>query len=129
MISTTENSSFPVSGADAESSGFQASTSASSSGVSARVDSALNGERVQRVAQSAHDVVDRMAERAVPAVERLRTGLLDARDAVKVRADNLSVMQDEWVTQCRTSVREKPLTAVAIGVVAGMFLSRLLSSR
>ncbi len=129
MISTTENSSFPGVGVGTESLSSQDESTSMSSGIAARVDSTLNGERVQRVAQSAHDVVDRMAERAVPAVERLRTGLLDARDAVKVRADNLSVIQDEWLTQCRTSVREKPLTAVAIGVVAGMFLSRLLSSR
>ena len=127
MVTSTESSSFAAGGAGAEFGGTQPNTSATGTGIAARVDSTLNGETVNRVARSAHDVVDRMAERAVPAVERLRSGLLDARDAVKVRADNLSVMQDEWLTQCRTSVREKPLTAVAIGVVAGMFLSRLLS--
>lgn len=126
MVSTTENSSFPNAGVGSESTTQTSSGSASSSTLS-RVDGALNGEAVHRVARGAHDVVDRVAERALPAVERLRTGLYDARDAVKARADNLTVMQEEWTTQCRASIREKPLTAVAIGVVAGMFLSRLLS--
>ena len=127
MVTTTENTSFPASSATT-SGGFSSSDpSATGSTGAAVVDNALNADAVNRVAQSAHDVVDRVAERAIPAVERLRTGLVDAREAVKVRADNLSVMQDEWLSQCRSSVREKPLTSVAVGVVAGMILSRLLA--
>lgn len=125
MVSTTESSSFPTTGAGSQS--MQMSSGDTSPTAFARVDSTLNGETVNRVARSAHDVVDRVAEKALPAVERLRTGLYDARDAVKARADNLTVMQEEWTTQCRTTIREKPLTSVAVAVVAGMFLSRLLS--
>lgn len=122
MTTTTENTPFPPSGAS--SSGPSPSTGSTGAAV---VDNALNSDAVNRVAQSAHGVVDRVAERAIPAVERLRSGLVEAREAVKVRADNLSVMQDEWLTQCRSTVREKPLTSVAVGVVAGMILSRLLA--
>ena len=129
MVTTTENSPFPASPAttsgsfasDASSSGTTGTTGA------AVVDNALNADAVNRVAKSAHDVVDRVAERAIPAVERLRSGIVDAREAVKVRADNFSVMQDEWLGQCRSTVREKPLTSVAVGVVAGMILSRLIA--
>ena len=126
MVTTTENSPFPASPATTSGS-FASDASSSGTTGAAVVDNALNADAVNRVAKSAHDVVDRVAERAIPAVERLRSGIVDAREAVKVRADNLSVMQDEWLGQCRSTVREKPLTSVAVGVVAGMILSRLIA--
>ena len=122
MASTTENTPFPTSA----SAGAGAAT-ASSNASNAAVSRPSAEEVVNRVARSAHDVVDRVAGAAMPAVERVRSGFNDARGVVKQRAGDLSVMQDEWVGQCRESVRERPLTAVAIGVVAGMLLSKLLS--
>ena len=131
MTTSTENNPFPPS--TPSTSGSHSSATPATldaplgSNTVAKIDNALNGDAVNRVARSAHEAVDRVAERALPAVERLRTGLHDARDAVRARADDLTVMQEEWADQCRSTVREKPLTSLAVAAVAGMILSRLLA--
>jgi ElaB/YqjD/DUF883 family membrane-anchored ribosome-binding protein len=84
---------------------------------------------VERMVQGAHQAVDRVAEKAGPAVERLRSGMADAAQAVHARADELAALGDEWVETCRNSVRQHPLAAVALALVAGMAVSRLLASR
>jgi ElaB/YqjD/DUF883 family membrane-anchored ribosome-binding protein len=77
--------------------------------------------------QGAHDAVDRVAEKAGPAVERLRAGVHGAAEAMQVRADHLAALSDEWMEACRSSVRQHPLAAVALAVVAGVAVGRLLA--
>lgn len=86
-------------------------------------------QMVERMVQGAHDAVDKVAEKAIPAVEKLRSGVSSAAGSVQERADALTELQREWTESCRSAVRENPMTALAVGVVAGVVLSRLLSSR
>jgi len=62
-----------------------------------------------RVVAGAHHTIDRLAETAAPHVERLR------------EAD----LGDEWAKSLRETVRENPLTALAVAVAAGMVLARV----
>lgn len=122
MAAINENTPFPTSAS--VSAGSDAARTAQEN-VNAAAQSA--GEMIDRLARSAHDLVDRMAGKAGPAVERMRTSFTGARENMRSRADDLSVKQEEWLGHCRDSVRERPLTAVAIGVVAGMILGKILS--
>lgn len=83
---------------------------------------------VDRVAQSAHETVDRVAAAAGPAIERLSTRASTAKETLQTKADQFGAMQDEWLNSARSYVRENPLQAVAIGVVAGLLISRLTRS-
>jgi len=84
---------------------------------------------VDRVAQSAHEAIDRIAGKAGPAVERLRTSTGNLGTTLREKADNLGELEEKWVENTRGYIRENPLTAIAIGVLAGVLLSKLSSSR
>lgn len=80
---------------------------------------------VDRAAQTAHDAIDRLAAKAGPLVEKLRTSASTAADGLSSRADNLGEMQDEWLDNARTTVRDNPLAAVAVGLLAGLLIGKL----
>jgi ElaB/YqjD/DUF883 family membrane-anchored ribosome-binding protein len=82
-------------------------------------------ELVQRVASSAHEAVDRVAATATPAMERLRERASSAVETVKARADQIGAIEEQWVASARDTVRAHPLTAVAIGVLAGVLIGKL----
>ncbi len=84
---------------------------------------------VERVAQTAHEAIDRVAAKAAPAVEKWRTSATGAADTLQSKADRFVEMEDHWIETTREYVRENPLTALGIAVVAGLVLSRLSSSR
>jgi ElaB/YqjD/DUF883 family membrane-anchored ribosome-binding protein len=80
---------------------------------------------VDRVAQSAHAAVDRLAGAAGPAIDRLRSSAGSAQETLQAKADQLGAKQEEWISGARNYVRENPLQAVAIGLVAGWIIGRL----
>jgi len=80
---------------------------------------------VERVARSAHDTVDRVAAAAGPAIERLTNSYSTAGETLRAKADQLGAMEEQWISSARSYVREHPFTAVAIGVLAGVLISRL----
>ncbi|CAG0946192.1 hypothetical protein GPROT2_03611 [Gammaproteobacteria bacterium] len=84
---------------------------------------------VDRVAQSAHEAIDRLASKAGPAVERLRGSTTHTAETLRAKADAFGAIEEEWVENARGYVRENPLTALAIGVLAGVVLSKIASSR
>jgi len=84
---------------------------------------------MDRMVKGAHEAVDRFAERARPTVERMQGSMSGASDSMHSRADQLGEMQEQWMEQCRTTVREHPIAAVGVAVLAGMVLSKLISSR
>lgn len=84
---------------------------------------------VDRAAQSAHEAIDRLAAKAGPMVERLRASTNGAGDKLRAKADALGDLEEQWLENTRGYVRENPLTALAIGVLAGVLLSKLSSSR
>ena len=71
---------------------------------------------MDRVVRSAHDTVDQIASKVAPAVDTLRTAAAD-----------MGAMQEQWVSSCRTHVRENPLASVVTAAVAGMLLGRLMA--
>jgi ElaB/YqjD/DUF883 family membrane-anchored ribosome-binding protein len=80
---------------------------------------------VDRAAQAAHQTVDRVAAAAGPALERLRSGASNAAETLQSKADRLGELEEQWLTTARDYVREHPLTAVAIGVMAGLLIGRM----
>src|SRR5712691_5237012 len=82
---------------------------------------------VDRAAQTAHEAIDRLAAKAGPAVEKMRATTSSAAETLRVKADAFSEMEEQWLENARGYVRENPLTAVAIGVLAGVLLSKLAS--
>jgi ElaB/YqjD/DUF883 family membrane-anchored ribosome-binding protein len=84
---------------------------------------------VERVAQSAHEAIDRLAAKAGPAVEKLRGSTTSTAESLRARADQFGELEEQWLENTRGYVRENPLTAIAIGVLAGVLLSKLSSSR
>ena len=83
---------------------------------------------MSRVKQSAHETVDRLADKAAPAIERMKSSVSGMSDSMHARGEQLAEMQEEWMENCRTTVREHPLAAIGVAVVAGMVLSKMLSS-
>jgi ElaB/YqjD/DUF883 family membrane-anchored ribosome-binding protein len=80
---------------------------------------------VERVASKAHETVDRVAAAAGPALERLSNSYSSAGDTLRAKADQLGAMEEQWITSARSYVREHPITAVAIGVLAGLLIGRM----
>jgi len=83
---------------------------------------------VDRAAQSAHQTIDRLAAKAGPAVEKLRASTSSTADTLRAKAQAFGDLEEQWVENARGYVRENPLTALAIGVLAGVLLSKLTSS-
>jgi ElaB/YqjD/DUF883 family membrane-anchored ribosome-binding protein len=80
---------------------------------------------VDRLAQSAHEAVDRVAAKAGPAVERLRSTASGAAGTLQQKAGDLGALEEQWMENARTVVRDNPLAAIAVAVAAGMLLSKL----
>lgn len=80
---------------------------------------------VQRIAQGAHETVDRLAPRAAQTVERLSSTVTQAQSKLHESADRAVAMGSEWTESARTTVRDYPLAAVAVGFAVGWLLGRL----
>jgi ElaB/YqjD/DUF883 family membrane-anchored ribosome-binding protein len=79
---------------------------------------------VDRAAASAHQTVDRVAAKVGPAVERVRVAAQDSADTLHAKLGDLGAMRQEWTESCRSYVRERPMTAIGVAVLAGFLLSR-----
>lgn len=80
---------------------------------------------IERAATSAHQAVDRVAARVNPAVERARAVAQDSKDSLQTKLNDFGSMPAELTESCRSYVRERPLTSIAVAVVAGLLLGRL----
>ena len=89
-------------------------------------DSSRRDPIVDRAASTAHDAVDRVADRVGPAIGRIRSVATETADSVSARAGDVGSMGDELVESARSYVRERPLAALGVAVVAGILLSRLV---
>jgi ElaB/YqjD/DUF883 family membrane-anchored ribosome-binding protein len=86
--------------------------------------SGTSSQAVDRLAQSAHQAVDRVAAAAAPTIEKLKTRANEAAETLHAKADEFGAMEEQWVSNARTAVRDHPLAAVAIGVLVGMVIGR-----
>ena len=87
-------------------------------------DASVRDPLVDRAATSAHQAVDRVAAKVGPAVERARAMAQGSADSLQTKIDDLNVMRQEWTESARSYVRERPMTALGVAVLAGFLLSR-----
>jgi ElaB/YqjD/DUF883 family membrane-anchored ribosome-binding protein len=90
----------------------------------AAVGGAARDPIVERAASSAHQAVDKVAAKVNPAVERARAVAQNSADTLHAKLDDLGSVREEWAESCRSYVRERPLTALGVAVLAGFLLSR-----
>ncbi len=100
-------------------------TSATPNGGSPSAATASAADWVERAAGSAHEAIDKVAEKAAPRVRRLQNRLSDAGERLHNGGDELSALTSEWAESARCSVREQPLTALAVAAAVGWLLGRL----
>jgi ElaB/YqjD/DUF883 family membrane-anchored ribosome-binding protein len=86
-------------------------------------------EAITKAAEIAHPAVDRFTVGAHQAVEKLMSVASSTADTVAHRSEQLMDAQERLVEDCRTYVRQKPVTALAIAAGVGYLLSHLLSKR
>ena len=84
---------------------------------------------VDRAAQSAHEAIDKLASKAGPAIDKLRSTTSQYSDTLRQKAGQFGEMEEQWLENGRSYVRENPLTAVAIGVLAGIVIAKIASSK
>jgi ElaB/YqjD/DUF883 family membrane-anchored ribosome-binding protein len=80
---------------------------------------------IERAAGSAHEAIEKVAAKAAPRVRRLQNGLSDAGERLHNGGDELSALTSEWAESARYTVREQPLTALAVAAAVGWLLGRL----
>lgn len=84
------------------------------------------------VKQGAKDAMDRvsdtaehLADQAAPVMDRVKGGIDSATDAVRSHAEDVGAMSEDWMKSMRDTVREHPIAAIALAIVAGMVINRM----
>lgn len=80
-------------------------------------------------ASGLHGTVDRVASGAHEAVDKVAGAASAAARAMEERGGQWKAVQDRYLDQVRQNVRDNPLAALGIAVVAGVVLSHLLGRR
>jgi len=78
---------------------------------------------MKQAVEGAHATLDRLADSATPAVQQLGERVSAVEDALRAKAAQLRVTGDEWAESARTTVRAKPLWALAVAVTFGAVLA------
>jgi ElaB/YqjD/DUF883 family membrane-anchored ribosome-binding protein len=101
----------------------------------------LTSNAVERTASEAHDVVDaaavRASAKAAPAIDRVARAAHDtvdkvaraagpAADWLNQSAEELKHQQQQILDGCRGYVRQRPLVAIGVALVAGYLAGRLV---
>ena len=86
-------------------------------------------DAITKAAEIAHPAVERFTAGAHQAVEKLMGAASATAETVTHRSEQLMDAQERLVEDCRTYVRQKPVTALAIAAGVGYLLSHLLSKR
>jgi ElaB/YqjD/DUF883 family membrane-anchored ribosome-binding protein len=84
---------------------------------------------IERAPEAASTVVDRFASGTHRAVDKIADAAAQAVNTLGVKGEELKGAQVRVMDACRSSVREHPVTSLAIALAAGFVLSRLLRSR
>lgn len=80
---------------------------------------------LDRVVRGAHETIDRLAETAAPHVQKLEETVGHAGEQLQANASRARELGDEWTESMRCTVRDNPLTAVAVAMVVGALIARL----
>jgi ElaB/YqjD/DUF883 family membrane-anchored ribosome-binding protein len=75
-------------------------------------------ETIDKAAHSAHEAVDKFANASNQAAE-----------ALGEKGEQLKNAEQQAMEDCRSYVRDNPLTSLGIAVAAGFLLSRVMSGR
>ncbi|MDD5323116.1 MAG: DUF883 C-terminal domain-containing protein [Methylococcales bacterium] len=75
-------------------------------------------ETIEKASKSAHEAVDKVASAANQAAE-----------ALGEKGNQLKNAEQQLIENCRSYVRDNPITSLGIAAAAGFLLSRLLSGR
>jgi ElaB/YqjD/DUF883 family membrane-anchored ribosome-binding protein len=100
---------------------FNSDMNTTAAGVATRAHDALDSAidkaapAVNRMVDKAHATIDRVAQSAVPAAEKVQSAMHKANDTSVKLAE-----------ACATSVRERPLTALASAAAIGYILGRVM---
>lgn len=82
-------------------------------------------EALERWVDRLHAGIDRLAEAAAPRLQRLQDGVSATRGTLRRQAHLVREDGEEWAESLRCTVREHPVTAVAVAVAFGVLLGRL----
>jgi len=95
------------------------------------VDDAASGAHraIDKATDAVRPAVDRLAAGAHQTVDRIGGAAAQAAETVEYKSEQLRDAQARLTENCRTYVRDNPVTSLGIAVAAGFLLSRLLSSR
>ena len=115
-MSTTSNP-FPTSQAPVEPSTDDGRASAAATATPPLLD---------RVVRGAHETIDRLAETAAPHVQKLEATVGTASEKLQANADRARELGDEWTESLRCTVRDNPLAAVAVALLAGALIARIV---
>lgn len=75
---------------------------------------------------TAHQSIDKVSDAAHQTVDKLAGAAAPAADWVSENARKLKNMEQQLVSDASNYVRQHPLAAVGIAVVAGMIISKLI---
>ncbi len=80
---------------------------------------------LKRVVQGVHTSIDRLADSAAPRGRQLEATVANAEAALQAKTDQILETRDKWSENLRTTVREKPLMAVAAALAIGALIARI----
>jgi ElaB/YqjD/DUF883 family membrane-anchored ribosome-binding protein len=75
------------------------------------------------------ETIDKAINSAHEAVEKIASATSQAAEALGEKGQQLKNGEKQLVEDCRSYVRDNPLSSLGIAVAAGFLLSRLLSGR
>jgi ElaB/YqjD/DUF883 family membrane-anchored ribosome-binding protein len=80
---------------------------------------------LEQAVQGAHDTINKVADSAAPVIHEMGERAAAVEDTLRTTADQLRASGDEWVESARTSVRSRPLMAVAAALTLGLVIARI----
>jgi ElaB/YqjD/DUF883 family membrane-anchored ribosome-binding protein len=84
---------------------------------------------IEKIAEAGRPAVENLAAGAHCVIDKIVTVTAQATEVIGAKGEQLHEIQQQLVEDCRTYVRAKPVTAVAIALALGYILSSLCKSR
>ena len=75
------------------------------------------------------ETIDKASKSAHEAVDKIASATNQAAEALDQKGEQLKNAEQQLMENCRSYVRDNPITSLGIAVAAGFLLSRLLSGR
>lgn len=107
------------------SSPFPTAESAESAASSSQGGGTQPTELLNRFVSGAHQAIDRFASQAAPKLERWNQGVQTAGTRLRERADKAGAMSEDFGDTVRTTVRDRPLTAIGTAFAIGYLIAKL----